>query len=444
VILLVERDPAERARVQEALARYRMVTAGSYEEAQAVLAEHPVRVVIAAFSLAPSVDGAATGLDLLREVETSYPQVKRLLVASYEELPKAVRGKAHRLVSHVLSRPLNTERLVQLVEDLLLPTSTIKSLKDRPAVDWEDALDMLKWTAGHMAKVSGLIVRQLPREPPALQLQFVLPKGEAFDRFREVLVLRWKWPVKPQGAKLPPRGKRHPVLRFIGPLWEDQELFAIPFGDGNSYVYLALLPWRRQANVTVAIGIHTPTEEERYFTGLSDTHAYAINQLAEFAIPSSFQSSVSAVRYSPEYDWVLTKNYVGPDRRKGPTTFLNRFVLIGQRKHASKKAFGGVFVDGFKPAVWLAVVAYLVLSAIDSWFTFVYVRKGAVGELNPVWRFVLRGHPMYFVLGKNLVALTSIFAIARFQLARLGWWMLGGSLVGYLVLDGYWLYLIFR
>src|SRR5437764_1260764 len=59
----------------------------------------------------------------------------------------------------------------------------------------------------------------------------------------------------------------------------------------------------------------------------------ALRRVREFPLPQvTADGEASGVGQPiPEYDWVLTPSYAGPDRRGQATSFLNRFVLFGRR-----------------------------------------------------------------------------------------------------------------
>jgi hypothetical protein len=165
--------------------------------------------------------------------------------------------------------------------------------------------------------------------------------------------------------------------------------------------------------------------------------------MGEFAVPRLDEQTLDKARYVPDYDWVVTAQYAGPDRRAKPTGFANSFLVFGKRKELpGGLETGGGFVDRFKPWVLAAFAAYLLLSSIDTVLTWVIIGGGRAQELNPVLRPLIGTHPVAFVVVKNLFSIGSFFCVARFQLFRLGKLLVAANLLLYVVLDLYWARLI--
>src|SRR5207253_10220635 len=75
-----------------------------------------------------------------------------------------------------------------------------------------DALPIC-WSALRLAQVKGAMVRPLPPDPRALQLQFVLQPGQRLESLRQDVVKQWLWPVKPRDAGVARKDRDHPVVR---------------------------------------------------------------------------------------------------------------------------------------------------------------------------------------------------------------------------------------
>src|SRR5207249_8070180 len=131
---------------------------------------------------------------------------------------------------------------------------------------------------------------------------------------------------------------------------------------------------------------------------------------------------------------------VGPDRRSRPTSFLDRHFLLGRRRTLASGMVGfrETFVDRLSPDVARVAIAYILLSLIDTVFTFRYVAFGSTHELNPLLRVVIRSSPVAFILLKNALSLGALFVVVRYQLVRLGRVVLVGNMLLYALLDFYW------
>ena len=108
------------------------------------------------------------GLDLIRQCAAAQPDARRIVLAAYEDLPDLVRHRG--LVSRVLPLTADEARIAKAVNE-----------PDEPSVSRAPALpeldELLRWSALRLAQVKGAMVRPLPPDPRALQLQFVLQPG---------------------------------------------------------------------------------------------------------------------------------------------------------------------------------------------------------------------------------------------------------------------------
>ena len=93
------------------------------------------------------------------------------MLAAYEDLPELVRHRG--LVSRVLPLTADEARIAKAVNE-----------PDEPSVSRAPALpeldELLRWSALRLAQVKGAMVRPLPPDPRALQLQFVLQPGQQY------------------------------------------------------------------------------------------------------------------------------------------------------------------------------------------------------------------------------------------------------------------------
>ena len=367
-----------------------------------------------------------TGLELMRRCMELHPEARRILLAAYEDLPEIVRTRG--LVQRVLPQTADAARIARAIELSLQAVDEPSVSANRPAPPRTD--ELLRWTAMRIARTKGAVVRPLPPDERAHQLQFVIPRGKRVESLREDVLREWLWPVKPLGAK---PDRKHPVLQRLGGASRESEVYA---RDGG---YLALLPWRREPKITAVLGVMEPAS----WPALRDAHALALEELAEFALPVPDEVT-GAGHAVPEYDWIVTRDYAGPDRRRRPTSFLNRFIFFGRRRHVPSRIarVSDHFTDAPTPRVGAYAAAYLVLAGIDTWLTWRCVRDGVVREANPLLRPLVLHHPWWFLAVKNALAAAAFAAVTRFQLFRFGMWAVRAAVLMYLLVDLYWLALL--
>lgn len=437
-ILLVEPEPAQAESLVAALQPEPVLAVRDAQAAFEVLARGQIHLVLCATALPDR-----TGLSLLQRCAASYPECARILLADYSEVPQIVRARAAGVVHHVLPRSADAQVLKKLVHEVLgeaLELSVTRAPPRPVAGGPAQGLELLLWTVEQLARVRGVVVRALPPDPRVLLLQFVLPRAE-LGLFQARMAKGWpppvdtRWPIA--------WFRRHPVARLLG-LSASCVLYATRVEQGH--VFTACLPWRREARVTVVLGFCCDRPHEALRPQVEELHRFALQRVREFPIPSLPADDEATGVGQPvlEYDWIVTDTYAGPDRRGQETSFLNRFVFFGRRARVPSRLrqLSYPFVDRLPARVWRSVAAYLALSALDTYWTFRFVRDGTVQEMNPLLRPLVLEHPGLFFAAKNFLALLGIFAIARFHLFRPGAHLLRATLAGYLVLDLYWLWLL--
>lgn len=100
-VLVVDDDPALlRAFARSFGRRYRILSASSGAEALRTLAAQAVDVVVVDYSM-PVMSGA----ELLRRVVADHPDVGRVMLTAYADLPELSALKATELVSAILAKP---------------------------------------------------------------------------------------------------------------------------------------------------------------------------------------------------------------------------------------------------------------------------------------------------------------------------------------------------
>jgi ActR/RegA family two-component response regulator len=430
-LLFVGGEPAPE------LDQFEVLTAAGREDALRLLETRRVDVILAQLRLP---DGS--GLDLVRECAERYPEPRRILLAAYEDLPQIVAARARGIVSRVLPQAARPERIAKAVGEALAAQE--ERSVSRTGVKAPELEELLRWSAARLAQVQGAVVRPLPPDARALQLQFVLQGGKRIEALREDVVKQWLWPVKPRDGEVAGKDRKHPVVRMLGGLSPRSEVYARHVPAEKVYAYLALLPWQHENKLTAALGVLPETAfRAEIWELLKAVQAEAVEELSEFALPQMEESSGVGAAI-PEYDWIVTRDYVGPDRRHRPTTFLNRFIFLGRRRRVPSRIARATdaYTDVPHPRVWRYAAAYLLLAAIDTVLTWSAVRAGVVQEANPLLRPLVLHHPWLFLAVKNGVAVGAFLAVVRFQLFRLGMWALRAAVAAYLLLDVYWVVLL--
>jgi hypothetical protein len=436
VFVLVVAPPDEATAALVAAAGGLVVCAvATRGEALPLLASSELGAVLTTVTLP---DG--TGLGLLAWLREQRPEVGRFLWARYDELPELLRTGASTQSERVLARPGRAASVIRTLCERL-------ELGD-PFLDGDQTAQFgalsasVQRTATAFARVHGAVVRSLPANASAAQLQIVVPTGNDAEHVRRGVIDYFGAALKERGQTDDDAFRRHPLFGVLGALSVEQEVFAVR-PTMEDVVYVAIFPWRKEAKTTVVIGVLSEgdaLEGDRVVRGARER---VVEELGEFAVPMLDSAPAGKARYVPDYDWVVTANYAGPDRRTKPTGFANSFLVFGQRTElaAGLEKVGG-FVDRFRPWVLHAFAAYVLLSSIDTVLTWVVIGGGRARELNPLLRPLIGAHPWAFAVMKNALSLTSFLVVARFQLFRWGRLLVAVNLGLYAVLDCYWAVLI--
>jgi hypothetical protein len=412
------------------------------------LAEQKVHLLILTYN-----DNANKCKSLLEELKKRHPQTQRMLWANFDHLPQIISSGSGRLVERILPSPVKP----QTAQRVIAQNIGFK-LEDDPTVLHysasfvrmvEKSTELLKWTAEQLTLTHGSVLRPPPTDAQILHLQFVMPKDDRITKIREQLPARWAWPKKAYGQKMDRQLKKHPVLQALGKLEKNQEIYIQQVSD-DTYLYLVLLPWKKEAKCTVVLGVHHETEQSDPFKEALDViYVDCLSAVSQFHYSLSESTEQTKTNkkspdYISEYDWVAAQNYVGPDRRNEPTPFMNAYAVRGRRKSVPKKLtqLGGQFVDQMTPWMRIFFWLYVVLSAIDTVLTYIYVGGGHFNELNPFLRPLIPDHMWLFVILKNSVSLSTFFVVTRFQLFRIGQFFATINVAGYAGLDIYWALLL--
>lgn len=438
-ILCVDDEPIALEFLQRTLKEFSLLLASDGEQALQILRTQAIDLIITDQRM-PKM----TGVELLQICLKEFPAIPRLLITAYGDLPEIVKARADKLVQSVIPKPAlpaNIRRAVVLALDLPLPANEeIVSVQHQA----ENSELHLEQTIRLLARQEKVIFRPPPKGNQEPRLELVLEENAELDTLRLTLNKLWGQPwVEPQ-KKLDPERKKHPVVMALSGIWKKQELWVYEQGQ-NSY-YLAFLPWKKEKKVTAVLGWLGPTLKNARNQELNRLHGEAMVEISGFVLPEMNTSEFNAPEglVSFEYDWVITKNYVGPDRRKNPTPFFSRFIFWGKRQRVPRSLAQRTisFADRISPLGRWLIFSYILLSMIDTVLTYIFVAKGPLSELNPVMRTFLGISPTFFALAKNAMSLTAIALVVRFEFVKIGWVALWLNVLMYALLDLYWVWVI--
>lgn len=114
-VLVVDDDERMRSLIRAALARqYGVFCAASAAEAEAILAEHPVRVVLCDHFMP-----GETGLEFLSRLRTSHPRLQRILLTGYARTDMLLDAINKSGVRSYLVKPVDVARLRETVRQAM-------------------------------------------------------------------------------------------------------------------------------------------------------------------------------------------------------------------------------------------------------------------------------------------------------------------------------------
>ena len=363
---------------------------------------------------------------------------RRMVVSTYDGMPELVRCVEPGLIQRVLAKPVSGAQLVHAVAGADPSESVIyrQALNDPAELSDREVDRRLQDLVDELVDLPTTVIRPLLAKDPIPRLQLVVPITDPFQTLRRDLPRVLGWPLKASGSGMGKDYRNHPLRKILGTLSDAQEVYAL---GRENVAYVALFPWSDDLKVTVVVGYHE-TERGRVAT----LHAHAVARAREFPLPSRHRHSPQMF-YDPDYDWVITGGYVGPDRRRKSTAFLSRYTFRGRRKVLMPNEFTsvGTFVDIAPKWTWAAAVAFGVLFLFDTAMTAYFVGSGHVGELNPVMRWALDRSPWLFWAAKTAIVLLAGFIVMRWHLWRPGRWIFASAIAIYAALDLYWIVLWF-
>lgn len=393
---------------------------------------------LAAPNVAAIVVVSANAHDVVRQLclfAESVPDSARLVYGTYEEINAYVREGGSFIIDGMLSSQASPDALRDVLRRHVRRARALAEAVSEPKVAVIRTLEVL-------SRMTGAIIR--PHVSGADRVEIVIPTS-AFAEMHPLLPSYWGWPLKARGE--PDGGAQLPMaIAGFSPLSRQQEAYAMRDSAGRTWFFL-MLPWRDGARATLVLGLSSTQEDASVADEIAALHAFCVSRTAEFLLPKP-PATADLVWYASDYDWVVTPDYVGPDRRERDTSLVNRYALFGRRKriakvaNASRPSQAEIFVDRLTPAVARMASIYIALSLVDTALTFRLVLGGRVRELNPLLALLLSTHPIVFLLVKNLLSLGALFVVVRFQLRRIGRVALWIIALVYAAVDLYWLWLL--
>ncbi len=379
----------------------------------------------------------ATEIEIVRAVLTAVRSgghgAQRIAASTYAELPELIRAVEDGVIERVLAKPVEGAQLARVVvgED---PSESVLGRRalNAPGELSDAAVDeRLRTLVTRIVDIPTTVIRPIAANEGVPTVQLVAPVTEALLELQRDLPRLLGWPLKARGAAMGSAYRKHPLRRILGSLSEAQGVYCI---GRDNFAYVACFPWQDGRKVTFVIGERDPASGR-----VATLHEHAVGQAIEFPLPTRHRQS-PLLFYDPDYDWVITENYVGPDRRRSRTSFLNRYAFRGRRKELIPNEFrsAGTFVDAAPRWAWLGAAAFIVLFAIDTGVTAQWVGSGSVGELNPAMRWALKQGLVAFLTAKTLLAVGVLVVLLRWHLWRPGRWIFAACLVLYAAIDVNW------
>ncbi len=411
--------------------RLTLVVESSLETAETLAREAEFAAVV--------VDGSDPEAALaVLQAAAENPNVSRRLAAStYADLPELVRAMQPGIVEHVLAKPVGAAQLLEALTDADPTASVIRYRALNAPTELDDAAvdRQLESLVVRLVELPATVIRPLVANDPHPRLQLVISVSDPFQDLRRELPAVLGWPLKATGSAMGSAYRSHPLRRLLGNLSEAQEVYCL---GRDGFGYVALFPWHDEQKVTVVIGFAEPDPDR-----IAGLHTHAVAHARAFPLPTPHRHSPE-VFYDPDYDWVITKGYVGPDRRRTSTSFINRYTFRGRRKALMPNEFGdvGSFVDVAPRWAWIMAAVFAVLFVVDTAMTAYFVGGGEVGELNPVMGWALDRSPALFWALKTALVVAVTFVVVRWHLWRPSRWLFAGSIAIYAALDAYWVFLV--
>ena len=427
-MLLVTNEAAHTEWIVRALEPTPVVTVADVGQAQARVVEGTIDLVLCS----PRLPDIEASIDFLQSLSMLTRPIPVAFVAQREQLPQLILAK--RLEFPVLSLSASPSRFRRSVQKILGSPATEMTI----GAPSNDGQALVLRTVRKAARVPGAVIRQ-SNSAGTQAVQVVLPHGPRADEFQHSLQDDWGLALRANDAS------EHPVVKHLNGLTGSQQVFVVALNK-TRWAYAAFLPWKKSPKTTMLAGIVSLVDETTSVKVLAvSAQQLAVGESSRLGVPAVKLTPGKAV-VVPEYDWIATPSYVGPDRRKKPTPMFSRYLFFGRRTVLVE---GGVrrpegFIDRNSHWVLKYFIAYLVLSGIDTTLTYIFVRSGQVQELNPLLKPLVFDYPLAFFVVKNLLSVAAFGLVARFEKFNFGVPLLLALLATYLLLDGYWVLLLTR
>ncbi len=423
-VLWVGTDPPDP------LSRLEVVVENDVERACSMVGEQPWDAIVVV-----GTDPQAVR-DVLGAARSSEHSALRIAASSYVELPALVRDVDDGVIERVLASPVEGAQLARVIfgED---PSESVVGRRplNAPAELSQGAVDQrLRQVVSRILDIPTVVIRPIAADEQVPTVQLVVPVTEALFELQRDLPRLLGWPLKADGSAAGRAYRKHPVRKILGELSEAQAVYCL---GRDNFAYVACFPWQGGSKVTVVIGCQDPSSGRA-----QSLHEHAVAQAIEFPLPSRHRQS-PLMFYDPDYDWVITEHYAGPDRRRKRTSFLNRYAFRGRRKALIPNEFrsAGAFVDSAPGWAWFGAAVFMLLFAVDTAMTALYVGSGGVAELNPVMRWGLQQGLVVFLMSKTLLAVGVVVILLRWHLWKPGRWIFAACLAIYFAIDINWILL---
>ncbi len=362
---------------------------------------------------------------------------RRIAACTYGALPELIRAVEEGVIERVLARPVDAAQLARLIFGESPSESVVgRRALNAPGELSETAVDeRMRQLVTRIVDIPTAVIRPIAANEQVPMVQLVVPVTEAQMELQRDLPRLLGWPLKAGGSAMGSAYRKHPLRQILGALSEPQEVYCL---GRDNFAYVACFPWQDGSKVTIVIGYRDPTSGR-----VATLHEHAVARAVEFPLPTRHRQS-PLLFYDPDYDWVITKNYVGPDRRRKRTSFLNRYTFRGRRKALIPNEFrsAGTFVDSAPRWAWVGVALFILLFAVDTGMTARAVGSGGVGELNPAMRWALQQGLVAFLTAKTLLAVGVMVVLLRWHLWQPGRWIFAACLVLYAAIDVNWVLLV--
>ncbi|MDP7039713.1 MAG: hypothetical protein QGI45_11180, partial [Myxococcota bacterium] len=244
-LLVIASDPQDIRFLKDAFNNFSVEWVHDYAQAHKVFADKDFKGIFCTFE-----QGNNEALTFIQSAHHLKPQTPKILWADYTKLPDIIGTPIGDILTRIMPKPGNVATLQRVISELFEEQTALnKDLtffeQTRAVFDWMSAEKLLRWSTTSACHISGCVVRCLPTDLSAGQMQLVLKKDDAATAFIERLNNHWGLPYKAANSSLSLREKRHPLVKHIGNLWKAQTLYIRQVHEQDTYIYLIILPWEQ-------------------------------------------------------------------------------------------------------------------------------------------------------------------------------------------------------